>query len=235
MIAYLTTMTRKPPPSSSESALLVRAVAGEEAALEELIQRYETAVYALCRAILKRPEQAEDATQETFLRMIESITRLDCSHDGFQAWLLRIARNVSISLWRKQRIRGETGFDSAEVYDDAAAVHFQARSPLESLVADEMISRIHASLDALPGPLREVLVLRFCHQLKTSEIARVVGIQPGNARVRLTRAVQEMRRVVEADGVGNKGALEQPPSGSAVSNKSQQRGQSRHADHGIED
>lgn len=181
-------------------------MAGEDAALEELIRRYETDVYALCRAILKRPERAEDATQETFLRMIESLPRFDHSGKGFQAWLLRIARNVAINQWRKQRIRGESGFDAAKVYDDPAPVHVSARSPLEGLVADEMLGRVYAALNRLPGPLREVLILRFFHQLKTAEIARVVGITPGNARTRLTRAVQEMRSVVEAGGDEDEGA-----------------------------
>jgi len=195
--AYLTTMTTTPPPSA-ESALLTRAVTGEDAALEELIRRYETDVYALCRAILKRPERAEDATQETFLRMIKALPRFDPSGKGIQAWLLKVARNVSISHWRKQRLRGETDFNAAEAYDDPAAVHVSARSPLDTLVANEMLGRVYNALNTLPGPLREVLILRFFHQLKTAEIAEVVGITPGNARIRLTRAVQEMRSIVES-------------------------------------
>jgi RNA polymerase sigma-70 factor (ECF subfamily) len=178
--------------AASDTGLLARAAAGENAALETLIGRHEARVYGLARAILKNAAWAEDATQETFLRVVQQLPRFSPRQD-FDTWILCVARNVALSLWRKRQVRGETGFDNTEALDEPTA-NDPDTSPLERAIAQESFGRIRLAIDALPGPLREVLVLRFFHELEPAEIARVLDVKPGTARIRLFRALEELRR-----------------------------------------
>jgi len=163
-----------------------------DAALEALIVRHEGRVFALAKAILKRPEWAEDATQETFLRIVQQSSRGEVPTTGLDLWVLRIARSVAIGLWRKRRVRGETGFDERERAETPPPD--SEFSPLQCAIAAEESARVMAAIDDLPGPVREVLMLRFFHGLEPAAIGQVIGCGGSAARVRLWRALKELRR-----------------------------------------
>ncbi|MCK6470751.1 MAG: RNA polymerase sigma factor [Planctomycetes bacterium] len=191
-------------PASDEGQLLRRAAAGDDRALESLIRQYEARVAALCRSILKRPDWTEDAVQESFLRMVQGLSRFDADQEGFVAWLNRIARNAAIDLLRRQNVREAKRFDAAAIDETQAAND----SPVDRAIRREDLALLHEVLDALPGPQREVLVLRFLHNLEPQEIAAVLGISPGNARVRLNRALNAVRAALNAtnENEANEGA-----------------------------
>lgn len=199
---------REPPiqqaSAGDEDQALRRAAAGDDRALEGLIHQYEARVAALCRAVLKRPDWTEDAVQETFLRMVQNLGRFDAGQEGFASWLNRIARNAAIDLLRRQNVREAKQFDSAALDETEAAND----SPVERAIRREDLALLHEVLDALPGPQREVLVLRFLHNLEPQEIAGVLGISPGNARVRLNRALNAVRAALNAtnENEANEGA-----------------------------
>lgn len=181
-------------PAGDEAQLLASASSGDDRALESLIQQYEARVATLCRAILKRPDWTEDAVQETFLRMVQNLGRFDAGREGFVSWLNRIARNAAIDLLRRQNVREARQFDSAALNEAEAAND----SPVERAIRREDLALLHEVLDGLPGPQREVLVLRFLHNLEPQAIAGVLGISPGNARVRLNRALNAVRAALNA-------------------------------------
>jgi len=184
---------RAPSAAAGLEDLLARARHGDDAALEALIARHEARVYALARAILKDPSAAEDATQETFLRVVRQVAQFRDGTAGFEGWVLTIARNAALDLWRKRRTRDEAAFED-ERWDRIPEGERPEASPLDALVAREDAVWIAKAVDALPGPWREVLVLRFHHDLEPSEIAKVIGVSPENARIRLWRALRELRR-----------------------------------------
>lgn len=181
-------------PAGEDLQILCRAVAGDDCALESLIQQYEAHVAALCRAILKRPDWSEDATQETFLRMVQGLPKFDAGREGFAPWLGRIARNAAIDILRRQNLREAKQFDSEALNESEAAND----SPEERAIRREDLALLHEVLDGLPGPQREVLVLRFLHNLEPQAIAGVLRISPGNARVRLNRALNAVRAALNA-------------------------------------
>ena len=194
-------MTERPldvRPDSEADALLARARRGEDAALEVLIARHEARVYALARAILKDPEAAEDAAQETFLRVVRQLAAFNDSAAALENWVLTIARNAALDLWRKRRARGEAAFEDP-VWDRVPEGEQPCASPLDALVAREDAEWIAKAVEALPGPWREVLVLRFYHNLEPAEIAKVIGVTPENARIRLWRALRELRKQLSGD------------------------------------
>jgi RNA polymerase sigma-70 factor (ECF subfamily) len=183
--------------------LLSRAKDGNDKALEELIELTEAAIYALCRAILKDPQCAEDATQETFVRLVQNLPRFDHSRIGFEAWLLRIARNTAITMWRHNRKCTDESFAQTSEDDTPPARGHLDESPLDRAIAVEDRERILALIEDLPAQQREILILRFYHSLEPAEIAGVTGITPGNARIRLKRALDAIRRRLNEETGGS--------------------------------
>ncbi len=183
----------------TDTQLLAKASTGDQHALEVLIGEQEARIYALARSILKAPEWAEDATQEALLRVVQNLNRTWLHGADFDAWVLTIARNVALDFWRRRRVRGAADFDESAPQEASSAQEGLHESPLDALVAREDAVWLGAAIDALPGPYREVLVLRFYHGLEPAEIAKVVNVSPENARIRLWRALRELRSQLSAE------------------------------------
>jgi RNA polymerase sigma-70 factor (ECF subfamily) len=178
--------------SIADAALLANAQRGDDASLEALIRRYEPRVYALARAIVKQPAWAEDVTQDTLLRMVQKLPEYDAPPERFDTWLLCIARNAAISVMRKRQVRGDfDGLQPGRHPDNA----FDNRlpSPSDVAIALEDSARLAKALDRLPVAAREIVILRFYHDLAPVDIGRVVGDSAANVRVRLFRAIAELR------------------------------------------
>lgn len=180
--------------TSTTAELLAKACAGDESAIETLIGQQEGRVYALARSILRTPEWAEDATQEALLRVVQNLSSTRHASTDFNAWVLSITRNVALDLWRKRRVRGEASFEETAIQAAPSAGEALHESPLDALIAREDAGWMAAAIETLPGPWREALVLRFYHGLEPAQIAKVVGVSPENVRIRLWRALRELRR-----------------------------------------
>lgn len=191
-------MLNDPKVALSEQAVESSAPRGGRAPfrLDLFIKNHRPRVYALAKAILKQHEWAEDATQETLLRVVQHIES-GMEKDDASAWVLCITRNVSISMWRKLQRRGEVEFDSVEIFDRAP--RDDDATPLDLAIDREDARRVAAAMEHLPGPLREVLILRFYHGLEPREMAKVLDVSDENARVRLWRAIRELRIVLNVN------------------------------------
>lgn len=185
-------LTPVPAPNTSGDDVLARARSGDDQALETLIANHEARVYALARAIVKDRVTAEDATQETFLRVVTQLVDFKDNAGAFDAWVLAIARNVALDQLRRRKVRDETA-DDFEKLDPVRAGELADLSPLERLTTLEDVHAVTQALETLPGIWREILVLRFYHDLQPTEAAKVLGVSPENARIRLWRALNELR------------------------------------------
>ena len=142
----------------------------EEAA--RLVEQYSTAVYRLAYARTGNREDAEDITQETFLRLVRTAPAFrDGEH--CKAWLLRVAANCAVDLHRSPWRRRSVPLEEAE--------QMAAPEPAEE---DGML----ASILALPEEYRVVVHLYYYEDLSTGEIAKVLGKREGTIRTRLSRA-----------------------------------------------
>ncbi|HYG75106.1 MAG TPA: sigma-70 family RNA polymerase sigma factor [Planctomycetota bacterium] len=181
--------------ASRTAAAAEKPAVVNEAVLAELVSAHRARVYALAKAILKRHELAEDATQETFLRVVRHYGQNHEAKRNASAWILCIARNVAIGMWRRHKRRDEVEFDTAAQFDLPPA-ELGVASPVDNAIDREDVRRLVAAIDRLPGPLREVLTLKFYHNLEPREIAKVVGVTDENARIRIWRAVREVRSIL---------------------------------------
>jgi RNA polymerase sigma-70 factor (ECF subfamily) len=163
--------------SAREAALLQAGQAGDRAALEQLLAPHRRPLLALCQGILAHAEDAEDAAQETFLRVLRALSsfRGDAS---FRSWLFRIAVNVCLK--RKSRHRPTEAWD-----DQHPGAALDSASP-EAIALRHL--RVMEALQALPPRHRAILLLKEREGWSVAEIAAVMGWSPIRVKNELSKA-----------------------------------------------
>ncbi len=180
-------MTTRPSPSDAD--LIWRAQAGDRLAFRQIYERYARQVFAFLLGYLRDPDQAEDLTQETFVRVWQALPKYR-EQGSFRAWLFRIARRLAIDAVRRQKRHPQAPL--WEVRDQ------HATDPLASLEHQQTVQEVMQALDTLKEEYRTVLVLRFLVGLNVAETAAVLGRSKGAVRVLQHRALQALRRRLKA-------------------------------------
>ncbi|KKL14112.1 hypothetical protein LCGC14_2519020 [marine sediment metagenome] len=172
--------------ADGERAVVDAARAGDEAALAELYKLYFPRVYRYILARMGNPYDAEDLTEEVFLRVLHAIERFQWREAPFSAWLFRIAHNAVISQRRKEGARGRSSPLSEAL-------------PMDSQGPDEMVENrlalkeIMKAAETLPEAQRRVISLRFAAGLTVAETARAMGKGEGNVKVIQHKAIAKLR------------------------------------------
>lgn len=179
-----------------DEILAERAAWGDRRAFDALVTRHRQAVYRLCWAATGNHADADDAAQETFVRVYRSLSSYDPGRP-FGPWLRKIAWNCGLSVRRN----GAAGVSGAVVSDAPEAVD-PAPGPEESAVGNEERRRVAGAMAALPAELRTVMVLRAVEGLSYAEIAMVAGIPAGTVMSRLSRARRRLLEALEAGSAG---------------------------------
>jgi RNA polymerase sigma-70 factor (ECF subfamily) len=170
---------------------MARLAAGDREALAPLMERHYRRLYRIALAYLRQPDDALDVVQEAFVKAFRAAPRWDGSAEP-APWLSRIAVNVSIDRWRRNRRRADTFTPLAD--DDHAASLADAGSPPDGAVtARETAERLQVALAALPERQRAVVVLRHYQDLSLEEIAQALGMSLGTVKSSLHRALVRMR------------------------------------------
>jgi RNA polymerase sigma-70 factor (ECF subfamily) len=172
-----------------ERAIVDAARAGDEAALAELYSLYFPRVYRYILARMGNPYDAEDLTEEVFLRVLDAIERFEWRAAPFSAWLFRIAHNAVISQRRKQGARGRSS-----PLSDALPVDSQGP---EEMVANRLaLNEIMKAAETLPDAQRRVISLRFAAGLTVAETARAMDKGEGNVKVIQHKAIAKLREML---------------------------------------
>ena len=174
-----------------------------EANFAKLFRRY----YRLVRWYFQRagvgPDEVEDLSQETFLRIDRGIARFR-REASFETWLLRIAGNVLRKEARRRSAQKRRGFDISIDADPAgvgAAVEtrgakVEAQAPLSGLLESERVRRVRDAIQELPPQMRQVVLLRVDQGLRYREIAEVLRISLSAVKVQLSRARERLREAM---------------------------------------
>lgn len=170
----------------SPDDLALKAKGGDKGALEELIRNFEGAVYRLCYRILNNPVLAEDARQEAFIRMIQSIHTFE-ARGRFSTWLFSIATHVSLDIVRSNRVCPP----SDNLPDDDPA-----EDPLNTCIQKEDLKRLEEALVLLTPRMRTLLALRFQEGLSSRQISKILSVSANQVRVDLFRARMALRKVL---------------------------------------
>ena len=164
--------------------------AGEEDAFRRLVDLETTSVFRTCYRILGRVDEAEDATQETFVLAY----RFLASYRGEGrpgAWLTRIATR---ECWRRAASRNRRQAATTALDEVILETMPGAGSPLGDLLAAEERARVREAVEGLGEPYREVIALRFFGELSLLDIAAATGRPEGTVKAQLHRGLERLRR-----------------------------------------
>lgn len=182
-----------------DPALVKACQRGEPGALDTLIRATYADVYALCRRMLADPDEAADATQEVYLRVMRSVLGFR-GESAFGTWLHRVTVNVCLTALRKRSraraagmVAGSTAF---ALPGDELALAGGGDAPDDLALAADLAARSEAALASLPEDARAVVVLRDIEGLSTKEVAELLGVSENVVKVRLHRAHARLRALV---------------------------------------
>jgi RNA polymerase sigma-70 factor (ECF subfamily) len=183
-------------PGKPVPKLVQKAAQGNRKAFRELFDRYFQAVYNYSLTLTGDPAQAEDITQETFIRAHKNLHRLGPPWN-FHAWVFRLARNYFIDQFRKDR-------DLYPLEEDVQVISDRPGPEREKITRDTADS-VHSTLSKLSVRQREILVLRELQGFSYAEIGEILELSSSNVKVSLHRA-----RAAFAETFGNQLLLEDP-------------------------
>jgi RNA polymerase sigma-70 factor, ECF subfamily len=172
--------------------LVERALAGDDDACRLLVSRHERRIYNLVARILRHPAEAQEVTQEVFIRAFRHLASFDPAHK-FTNWILRIARNAAIDTLRRREpewVPLEQDEEGASLADTIAAPAGED-GPL--LVERKEAARaLESALSRLRPEYREVIILRYHEDLSYEEIAEITSLPLGTVKSNLHRARAQM-------------------------------------------
>ena len=178
-----------------EKHILARARRGELPAFEELVRRHEKRVYAVALRSSGSPEDAEDITQEVFLRAWRSIEEFR-GDSGFSTWLFRITMNLCVDHARHKNAQPQTQPLVVGEEDAERPIPDPAPTPEEHLENSELGRELAAALDEVSEEHRRIVLLRDVSGLSYTEIAEVLEISEGTVKSRLSRARIALRTIL---------------------------------------
>jgi len=181
---------------SVDHSLVSRCLNGEEAAWEDLVRQHTRQVYGLCFRFTNSTQEAQDLTQDVFLRVFKTIKTFRSAEGSFHTWLARVTRNLLIDHYR--RTRQERVTDSIEeqlpMLEEAGGA--AAARPDQALAGREASEILQATLQRLSPDLREAVILRDLQEMEYREIAGVLDIPEGTVKSRINRGRAELARLL---------------------------------------
>jgi len=189
----------------NDRSLVERCAGGDTAAWEELVRTHTRRVYSLCYRFTNNDSEAQDLTQDVFLRIFKTVKSFRAEEGSFTTWMARLTRNLLIDNYRRKRQDRMT--DSLEPQLPILQEQLASNSRPDGLVAGrEAKERLQAGLQKLSPELRETLILRDLEELEYREIADILRIPEGTVKSRLNRARTELARILQRTEALGRGA-----------------------------
>ena len=181
---------------SLEHSLVSRCLNGDEGAWEDLVRQHTRQVYGLCFRFTNSAQEAQDLTQDVFLRVFKTIKSFRSTEGSFHTWLARVTRNLLIDHYRRSRQERVTDsieeqLPMLEQSGGAAPVR-----PDQALAGLEASTILQQTLQKLSPDLREAVILRDLQEMEYREIASVLGIPEGTVKSRINRGRAELARLL---------------------------------------
>jgi RNA polymerase sigma-70 factor (ECF subfamily) len=177
-------------------SLVSRCMRGDETAWEEMVRLHTRRVYGLCYRFTNSGSEAQDLTQEVFLRVFRTLQTFRSAEGSFGTWLARVARNLLIDHYR--RTRQERVTDSIEgqlpMLEEVGAA--SSVRPDTAVAGREASEILQATLQRLSPDLREAVILRDLQEMEYREIAGVLNIPEGTVKSRINRGRAELARLL---------------------------------------
>jgi RNA polymerase sigma factor (sigma-70 family) len=186
------------------AALLVRrCIAGDAAAWEEIVQRYHRRIYNICYRFTGSGTDADDLTQEVFIKMYRTLNTYDTERGAFMTWVTTVTRNLLVDHFRKTRQDRVTDSLDTPQSEQEDAMPLGERIPDRGLAPDTKVQSreakeaVHEALQKLSPDLREAVILRDLQDLDYRDIATVLRVPEGTVKSRINRGRAELARLLQ--------------------------------------
>ena len=196
--------------TSGESieALIQRCLSGDQLAWDAIVKQHWRKVFNVAYKFVGRHDEAEDLTQDIFLKIFKSLNTFD-RRANFQTWLISISRNLCIDHYRSVRKVRETidrGVDASELSPAS-----KEASPVQALEQRDRVTLLRQALAELPETLRTAVIMRDLQELSYQEIADALRLPEGTVKSRINRGrtelAQQIRRLRGEDFPSRTGVI----------------------------
>jgi RNA polymerase sigma-70 factor, ECF subfamily len=179
-----------------------RCMDGDSAAWAELVRAHHKRVYGLCYRFTGSPTDAEDLTQDVFLKIYSNLTSFDTARGSLQVWITTMTRNLLVDNFRRtknQRVTSslDEGWDQTEELRPVDRLVGREPSPHELAARKELSKMVQEALSHVSVELREAVILRDLQDMDYKEIAQVLQIPEGTVKSRISRGRAELARLLE--------------------------------------
>jgi RNA polymerase sigma-70 factor, ECF subfamily len=184
------------------SEVVRRCMAGDSGAWAELVRSHHRRVYALCYRFTGNGADAEDLTQDVFLKIYSNLSSFDIARGSLQVWITTMTRNLLVDNFRRTRNQRATdsldaGWDETDELRPVDRLQAVGPSPHERAAQKELAKMVQGALARVSIELREAVILRDLQDMDYKEIAQVLGIPEGTVKSRISRGRAELARLLE--------------------------------------
>ncbi len=179
-----------------------RCLDGDSVAWAELVKAHHRRIYSLCYRFTGSAHDAEDLTQDVFIKVYGNLTSFDLNRGSFQTWLTTLARNLLVDHFRRtkqQRVTDsmDAGWDESEELPMADRLAATGPSQHDRAAQKEIARMVQEALTKISPELREAVILRDLQDMDYKEIAQVLHIPEGTVKSRISRGRAELARLLE--------------------------------------
>jgi len=185
------------------NSLVRRCLGGDAAAWEEIVQRYHRRIFNICYRFAGSPDDAQDLTQEVFIKVFRTLSSYDLERGAFMTWVTTVTRNLLVDHFRKHKQDRITDSLDAPPSEHEEALPLAERIEDKGLAPDaraqsrEARDAIHWALQKLSPELREAVILRDLQDMDYREIAGVLKVPEGTVKSRINRGRAELARLLQ--------------------------------------
>ena len=186
------------------AAILVRrCLHGDAAAWEEIVRKYHRRIYNICYRFAGTADDAQDLTQEVFIKMYRTLGSYDIERGAFVTWVTTMTRNLLVDHFRKtKQDRMTDSLDAApSEHEDAMPlserIEDKSKPPDATVQSREAKEAVHGALQKLSPDLREAVILRDLQDMDYREIALVLKVPEGTVKSRINRGRAELARLLQ--------------------------------------
>jgi RNA polymerase sigma-70 factor (ECF subfamily) len=180
-------------PGDAIEALIKRCLNGDQLAWEAIVRQYWRKVFNVAYKFVGRHDEAEDLTQDIFLKIFKSLDTFD-RRANFQTWLISISRNLCIDHYRSVRKERETIDRDVDANELAPPSHDPG--PVAALEQRDRVALLRQAMSTLPDTLRTAVLMRDIQELSYQEIADTLRLPEGTVKSRINRGRTELARQI---------------------------------------
>jgi RNA polymerase sigma-70 factor (ECF subfamily) len=183
--------------------LVRQCMAGDSTAWQQLVTAQNRRIYGICYRFTGSAADAEDLTQEVFLKLYRNLGSYDTDKGSFQTWITTLARNLLVDHFRRSRLeRATDSMDAGWEGDEDGPTQAErladgGKSQFEHVAGLELRARVQGALKQLSPELREAVVLRDLEDMDYKEIALVLRVPEGTVKSRISRGRGELARILQ--------------------------------------